>query len=221
MTTFRTATASLLDLAAGRRCLTCSVPGTSWCESCLARAVDRHRRVTQRGLVVLAGAHYRGDVQAAVIAHKESGYLALVGPLSRLLARPELSGSLLVPVPSTRATVRARGHDHSRRLAGAVATVVDADVVPALRWRRQVADQSALSVSRRRENVAGSMVARTPRRGRRASAPVWIIDDVMTSGATVDEAARALVVSGWQVAGAAVVATVDSRRALADAAPLR
>jgi predicted amidophosphoribosyltransferase len=48
-------------------------------------------------------------------------------------------------------------------------------------------------------------------RGHPASGEVWLIDDIMTSGATLDEASRALEAGGWQVTGAAVVASVDAR----------
>jgi predicted amidophosphoribosyltransferase len=170
-------------------------------------------------------------VRDAIVAHKESGHLALATPLARLLiaglsgllepsgrsasvARPGTAGPVLVPVPSTRSTVRSRGHDHCRRLASASARMSGGTVVAPLRWARRVADQSGLSVEQRRHNVAASMSAREPGVGmaRKVPSVVWVLDDVMTSGATIDEAARALTASGWTVAGAAVVASVDLRR---------
>ena len=224
----------------GRRCLGCAAPGQVWCDECLASIVEVHCRETPAGVRVLAGSHYVGGVRDAIVAHKESGHLALATPLARLLVAGlsaagmcELGGQvsvglgsvgrgsgrpMLVPVPSTRATVRSRGHDHCRRLASASARVSGGTSVTPLRWARRVVDQSGLSVEQRRHNVAASMVAseaggRVARRTRAGSDGVWVVDDVMTSGATIDEAVRALTASGWTVAGAAVVASVDLRRA--------
>jgi predicted amidophosphoribosyltransferase len=238
--------AALVELSTGRRCLACAAPGRVWCDVCLGATLDVHRRETPAGLGVCAGAHYVGAVRDAIVAHKESGHLALATPLARLLiaglpglsalpeparplrrsmsafegrvdlrsvAHPATAAPVLVPVPSTRSTVRSRGHDHCRRLAHASARMSGGTVVTPLRWVRRVADQSGLSVEQRRHNVAASMSARDPRawRARRVPSVVWILDDVMTSGATIDEAARALTASGWTVAGAAVVASVDLR----------
>ena len=209
---------TLGELAIGQGCLQCAAPGRAWCDRCLASVVDVHRRQTPNAFSVAAGTYYRGPVRTAIVSHKESGQLALVTPLARLLVAGLNAPrrSLLVPVPSTRATVRARGQDHSRRLAQVVARMTGGSVVRPLRWSRSVADQSGLSVRGRRANVWGSMVAMggvLPKSHDRAGRPpgVWVIDDVMTSGATIDEAVRALVASGWTVTGAAVVATVNRR----------
>ena len=219
--------AALVELSIGRRCLGCSTHGQVWCDACLLSTLDVHRRETLAGVRVCAGAHYVGHVSDAIVAHKERGHLALATPLARLLiaglsasgvganSRGRSAGPILVPVPSTRSTVRSRGHDHCRRLASASARMSGGAVLTPLRWARRVADQSGLSVEQRRHNVAASMSARESRTpgGRRAGSGVWVVDDVMTSGATIDEAVRALTASGWTVASAAVVASVDLRRA--------
>ncbi|MEY2248154.1 ComF family protein [Streptomyces sp. BF23-18] len=105
---------------------------------------------------------------------------------------------LLVPVPSARRAVRARGHDPVRRIALAAAgelrrTGTPARVLGVLRQRRAVADQSGLNSRQRAVNLAGAlevvagggpMLAEGGR--------VVLVDDLMTTGASLAEAARAV-----------------------------
>ena len=222
--------AALAELTIGRRCLGCATPGGGWCDACLRASLGVHRRETPSGVRVCAGTHYQGVVREAIVAHKENGHLALATPLARLLiAGMACSGQLdfsvapvLVPVPSTASTVRSRGHDHCRRLAAASARLSGGTVASPLQWVRRVADQSGLSIEQRRNNVATSMSARVPRHRVTSLArhDVWLVDDVMTTGATIDEAVRALRASGWTVRGAAVVASVDLRMTGLPASPV-
>ncbi|MEV5882000.1 ComF family protein [Streptomyces sp. NPDC052020] len=112
---------------------------------------------------------------------------------------------LLVPVPSTRRAVRARGHDPARRIALAAAgelrrSGTPARMLGALRHRRAVADQSGLGSRQRRDNLAGALAV-VPGAARllRGAAAVVLVDDVMTTGASLAEAARAVRASldGW------------------------
>ncbi|MFI7314856.1 ComF family protein [Streptomyces hygroscopicus] len=118
---------------------------------------------------------------------------------------------LLVPVPSARRAVGARGHDPARRIALAAAGVLRGGGCPAkvpavLRQRRRVTDQSGLDARQRLANVTGALGA-VPGSGRLLVAgPVVLVDDVMTTGASLAEAARAVRAAGGLVIGAAVVA---------------
>ncbi|MFZ3470718.1 ComF family protein [Streptomyces sp. 4.24] len=175
---------------------------------------------------VYAAAVYEEAVRAVLLAHKERGGLPLAGALGGALAAavragapagPPAGGSggsgevVLVPVPSARHRVRARGHDPARRIALAASARlrragVPARVAPVLRLRRAVADQAGLGAPERRENLAGAMEAR-PDAGRvtAGAARIVLVDDLVTTGATLAEAARALRAAG-PVCGAAVVA---------------
>ncbi len=163
-------------------------------------------------------------MRAALLAHKERGALALARPLGQALAGAVRAGLraagsatgraapgaeppggrgprdgpvLLVPVPSARRAVRARGHDPARRIAYAAAgelrrSGVPARVLPALRQRRAVADQSGLGSRQRMANLAGALTA-APGCGRLlAGGRVVLVDDLMTTGASLAEAARAV-----------------------------
>lgn len=79
--------------------------------------------------------------------------------------------------------------------------------VRALEHRRRVADQAGLSASDRAANLSGAMRARFDLSGRR----VIVLDDVITTGATLAEAARALREAGAEVSAAAVVAATARR----------
>ena len=116
---------------------------------------------------------------------------------------------LLVPVPSSRRAVRARGHDPARRIALAAAgelrrTGTPARVIGALRQRRAVADQSGLDSWQRLGNLAGALeVAVGAARMLADSGRVVVVDDLMTTGASLTEAARAVRVAmtdAWDAA---------------------
>ncbi|WP_327132304.1 phosphoribosyltransferase family protein [Streptomyces sp. NBC_01343] len=176
--------------------------------------------------VVYAAAAYEGAVREVVLAHKERGALPLAGPLGAALAAavsgvagagagavPAGEELVLVPVPSARRQVRARGHDPARRTALVAAARLRRAGVPArvasvLRQVRPVADQAGLGARERRENLTGALGVRGGGGGLLpATARIVLVDDLITTGATLAEAARALrAASAGAVAGAAVVA---------------
>ncbi|MFI6404136.1 ComF family protein [Streptomyces sp. NPDC050548] len=104
---------------------------------------------------------------------------------------------LLVPVPSARGVVRARGHDPARRIALAAAgelrrSGTPARVVAVLRQRRWVADQSGLNSRQRLDNLAGALEVVAGGARLLVGGPVVLVDDLMTTGASLREAARAV-----------------------------
>lgn len=113
----------------------------------------------------------------------------------------------LVPVPSARRAVAVRGHDPVRRIAVAAAgrlrqDGVPARVLPVLRQRRRVADQAALSAEQRAANLRGALEVVPGGERLLEKGETVLVDDLMTTGASLAEAARAL----GTVAGAAVLA---------------
>jgi predicted amidophosphoribosyltransferase len=104
---------------------------------------------------------------------------------------------LLVPVPSAGGAVRARGHDPARRIALAAAgelrrTGTRARVLAVLRQKRAVADQSGLNSRQRLDNLAGALAVAPGGAGLLGGGRVVLVDDLMTTGASLTEAARAV-----------------------------
>jgi predicted amidophosphoribosyltransferase len=233
---------ALLDLFLGSGCAVCERPGRVLCRSChdsLPRqAHDCWPSPTPPGLVRPAAVgEYAGALKLLVNAHKEQHRFALARPLGDLLAvsvsahlqSPVTGGTcgevpvVLVPVPSRPQVVRRRGHDPLLRITARAAARLRGDGVPVtvarlLRPVRATADQAGLAAPDRARNLAGSMRCRTG--GCTARLPprcrLVVVDDVITTGATVREAQRALQVEGLTVIGAALVAatrrTADRRR---------
>ncbi|WUA55044.1 ComF family protein [Streptomyces longwoodensis] len=171
---------------------------------------------------VFAAAPYGDAVRAVLLAHKERGALGLgrelgvalagavgvgegrgEGPtpaaftLPRPLPLPPPLPLILVPVPSAPAAVRSRGHDPTRRIALAAAGVLrragrPARVAAVLRQGRRVSDQAGLDSRQRRENLRGALVVAPGGARVLADGPVVLVDDLMTTGASLAEAARAV-----------------------------
>jgi predicted amidophosphoribosyltransferase len=204
-------------------------PAAAVCAACrplLLGGPVRHVRPYPRppGLLPCsAAAAYAGRMRRCLIAYKERGRrdlapvlaLALVKVLRELAAdtpRPVL----LVPVPPSRAALRARGFDHVALLVRLAlrllppASAAQWGWSPLLYPTRRVADQAGLPAAARARNVAGSLSAR-PGSGRRVAArsPLFVlVDDVLTTGATMAEATRALGAGGLRTHAAVVVAAV-------------
>jgi predicted amidophosphoribosyltransferase len=226
----RSSLRGLVDLALPSSCAGCGAAASLLCAGCRAALTGPARTAVPAprppGLPLpWAVAEYAGVPRAVLLAHKEQGRLALAGPLGAALARSVRAAAgggagplLLVPAPSRRAAVRARGHDPTLRLARAAARVLcgqgaDVGVAAVLRLRPGVVDQAGLDAGERAANLGGAM--RVPGRlaplvaGRR----VLVVDDLVTTGATLREAARALGSAGaWVPAAAVVAATARTRR---------
>lgn len=159
---------------------------------------------------VWAGMPYALPVSACIPAFKDDGAWHLDRVLVDVLTPPLAKAAvqqgvrrvspLVVPVPATRAKVRQRGIDHTWTLAAQAARRHGLASRRLLRRVHASTDQSELSARDRRIAQRGTMSAR------HGTGPVVVVDDVVTTGATLREACRALVEAGWTPIACAVVA---------------
>ena len=226
----RELTDALADLALGGCCAGCGAPGRAACADCLAELEGPARPAWPDPVPAtlpppFAIAAYAGPVRQLLLAHKEHACYGLVGPLGAALAaavaavltvEPIGCPVVLVPPPSPGSVVRARGHDPVLRMARRAATLlrragVGCSVAPLLRRSRRVADQAGLSAGDRIANLRGAYHLRPLLPAALGGVAMVVVDDVITTGATAAEAARALRVGGGRVLGVAVVAATTRR----------
>jgi predicted amidophosphoribosyltransferase len=201
---------ALLELVLPVVCVGCGASGSVFCARCIHACA---RPLTMRvPWPVVAYGWYAGALRTGLIRYKERGQRDLAEPLAQLLEtalvrafeRAPPAGIVLVPVPSARSIARQRGGNHVLRLARRAGRGLDLPVHPLLSLQWAVRDSAGLGAEQRRTNLAGAMAARRCPGGGRPSAV--IVDDIVTTGTTLREAARALTDAGWHVSGAAVVA---------------
>lgn len=231
--------AALVDLVLPGRCAGCGAVGANaWCAGCATTLQGAPQvRWPQPCLPGTpppwSAAPYGAAVRAAVVAHKEHGRRSLGGPLGVALGDALTAAAagcpgrvLVIPVPTARTAVRARGGDPTGRLARAAvrqarAAGVPADLHAVLAQCRRPQDQAGLDAAGRRRNLAGALAVRATAHGGlqhlvSAGATAVLVDDIVTTGATLAEAARALRAAGIPVVAAAVVAATPRSQ---DAAP--
>jgi predicted amidophosphoribosyltransferase len=216
---------SVLDLLLPVGCAGCGRPGAPACVDCAAwlagAAVAVLPSPAPCGLPPpYTAATYDGVVRELLLAAKERGAVGLLPLLGAALSTavvlavaglPAERRLVLVPVPSTRAAVRSRGDDVvqvlARRAAGQLRrTGRTVAVAPVLHHVRSVRDSAGLGAADRAVNLAGALGVRESGRARLRGGAVIVVDDLMTTGATLAEAARALRRAGGDVHAAATVA---------------
>ncbi len=182
-------------------CPRCALPspGAAVCGACLARPPPY--------VAALAAWAYVFPVDRLLQEFKYGGRLALAEPLAlalcaALAARETPVPDCLAAIPLAPRRQRARGFNHAREIASRVGGAIGVPLAGGLRRMRETPPQAGLRFAERAANVSGAFVAD----GDFAGKSVAIVDDVMTTGATLASAARALLAAGalrveaWAVA---------------------
>ena len=208
------------------RCAGCGRPDVACCHSCIRELVPRvHHPILaiRRALFdvpVVAGTHYQGVVRRVVTSYKERGVSSLGGHLTvplraavkALHREVSLDGALVVCVPHSRSGWVKRGRNPTR------------DLVKRAGWAGALAPASALRFPRHSPGLFDPSNQKNRSRRERLSSPqkfeggidmrgcrVVLVDDVLTTGISLEHAARAIEARGGVVLGAAVVAATPAR----------
>jgi predicted amidophosphoribosyltransferase len=155
---------------------------------------------------VLARWGYEGAARSLVLGLKLRGARIAARPLVEAMRaevlREGLLGDLVTWVPGRRRDRARRGYDHAEVLARALALALGLRSVSLLRRTGDRADQTTLSGAERRVNLRGAFTAE------KCTGGIVLVDDLVTTGATATECARAL-----RAAGAVTVELVVPCRA--------
>jgi ComF family protein len=162
---------------------------------------------------------YDGCLRTAVRELKYHRWLGLRVRLARLLAErvsaewPGPPFELVLPVPMHWRRRLARGFDHARSIASGIASTLRLPLGTELVRVRSTPPQTRLTRTRRIENVRGAFDVRSRATVRGAGRVV--VDDVTTTGATANEAARTLLAAGAHRVVLAVLAKAEPPTAYA------
>lgn len=163
--------------------------------------------------LTIASARLEQPLRGVLTAYKDLGRRDLAPLLAPLLAEAVRAAAgrpcLLVPVPASRRSRRVRGDRPLEQLCLAAAALLPEPtrVVRALEPCRDVRDQSGLDHRARAANVSASMRLRPGAPDLLTGAPVVLVDDIVTTGATLVEAARRLGAPARPVLAAVVAST--------------
>jgi predicted amidophosphoribosyltransferase len=203
----REALSGALALVLPVDCAGCEAPDTPLCDPCRAALAPRVRRREVDGVPVWSGLVFDGTAARVIRSLKQEGRTGLAAALAPALSAAVESAvgaaaaepTVAVPIPTSRTAYRRRGY----RVPDLVARTAGLRVGRLLVSARRTADQRGLGRGERRRNVAGSFAVR----GLRPGVRVVVVDDVVTTGATLAEAVRALRAAGAEVVGCATIAS--------------
>ena len=215
-----------LELALPARCVGCGREGQPICSEC-SRELDSRLELPAGvpiglpselppGLLQLEWcAPYSGAVRNALHDLKYAGEKRLAVPLGKAIARrwarAGAGGDVLVPVPVHADRLKKRGYDQAHLLSAVASRDLGLPMAPILERVRATTAQFDLDRRRRARNVVGAFSVK-PRPGTARRSPLhgrWVvlIDDVVTTGATLSACADAL----WQAGAMGVSAIAVAR----------
>jgi len=181
------------------RCLICAKLGVDFCISCIEKIRPFRARDLSEIEVCFCAGDYSGWLRDSVICYRngDTRYTKLLAQvLGRTLDRLDVTENLtLIPVPSSQQKISERGFDSMANLCTNLIRERESLSLDTsnLFLRRTVVDQVGLTALQRQENLDGAFGTR-----RVINGTVVIVDDVITTGATMNSAARALKYAGAQ-----------------------
>lgn len=208
-TPLRDALAAALALILPTWCAGCDAPDVGLCPACRLAVQPAVTRRTLGDLPVWSALAFEGVTARTLRALKEEGRTGLARALAPALAAAAdaacaatgVDAVTVVPVPTSAAAMRRRGYRAVELLTARAGLASSRSLRTS-----GAADQRVLGLDERARNVHGTMSAR-----RVAGRTVLIVDDVVTTGATLREADRALRDAGATVIGAATVASTPRK----------
>lgn len=201
----------LQELVFPLRCLGCGSLHHELCRSC-SRELEFHEFRSYVGKVpVFSSIRYGSKASHILLAAKEDGVrkaddilVAALGHSYRLALRAVGIRPVLIPIPHSRKALRKRGRDFVGEITDRLAMREGVPIRPIIQHNRKVNDQSLLDASSRFRNLSDAMSVIRPC-GRPCE--VFLVDDLITTGATLGEAVRTLEKARFHVV-AAVTALV-------------
>lgn len=217
---------NLTEIIFPSRCIGCTRLGISICSECRKQW---HPHIYQREInwngenfPVLSAIQYSPIASRVLLSAKESQIRAadqlivngVVHSLNTFVKR--YGSATLVPVPSRKSANRKRGRNFLQEITSQVAAEVGLSSHSLLTHSRKVRDQSRLNIADRSENVSRAFSI-APELTAQLSAgntgpTIIVIDDLITTGATLSEAIRALRTAGFTVLGAVTSCTAKPLR---------
>lgn len=194
-------------------CDGCGVPmpyaGSAHCEACQA--------VPHRFTAARAAWLYDDAARRLILPFKHRDRGALAGPIARQMARAGATllarADLLVPVPLHPSRLRARRYNQSALLAARLAREAGKPWLPdTLRRIRATASLGELGAAQRRAAVDGAFAVPSHIANRISGRRILLVDDVLTSGATADACAAALLGAGAEAVDVLAAARVPAPR---------
>ena len=185
------------------RCLGCGVLSSNLCFSCESEWSKQNLITALPETVVYSSRHYSNTAQHILLAAKEHGiekaksyiYSAINDSISHI-PRLKMVRALLVPIPSQKSAIRKRGHNFLADIVATLGRENRKETADILIHRRSVLDQSRLPARERFENLSGALSTKTTL-GR--GELVILVDDLVTTGATLGEAVKTLEGAGFKV----------------------
>lgn len=225
----KSAIKNLADLVFPSRCIGCSQLGISICSNCRS-SWHPHiylREVSVAGAIypVVSSVQYSPVASRVLLSAKESNIASadqlLIDAISHSLSHfvKRFGGTTLVAIPSRRSATRKRGRNFLGEITSEVARISENKIsfidTQLLVHSRGVKDQSALNSRQRLSNVSGALAVPSKFKSRFSDGnigPLIIVDDLITTGATLTEAIRALLAAGFEVKGAVTGAVAKPLR---------
>ncbi len=207
---------ALQELVFPVRCLGCAVLGLSICSTC-RRSWHPHtyRRLSRSSpyFPIYSSVQYSPIASKVLLAAKERSLAQaddlILAALERALQLcvKDMGAGVLIPIPSRPAINRLRGRQFISHLSEKLSTTAHLPTLNNLSHARKVRDQSSLDLNARIRNLDGALVSAGYFSGK-----AILVDDLVTTGATLQEAARALREQGIEVAASVTACVAEPLR---------